>query len=224
MRERRRPNRLVHGRGDLAALDPLHPLRARVPRRRRVDHAAAADRRAGAQDDAVASRGDDGLREAELRPALAHAHDAAEHLRGAVVDVDAGRDLGELLEHDVEAVADGVRARRHERVAAAQLAALDAGQGDRDALARLGALDRPVVHLDAAHANAAAARLRAQLVPFADRPGPERAGGDGADAAQREDAVDVEARRRVAALGLDRGGGRGERSAQLVEPERRCGR
>ena len=90
------------------------------------------------------------------------------------------------------------------------------GSATRDPLSRLRALDRLVVHLDAAHAHVAAGRLHAQLVALADRARPERAGDDGADAAQREDAVDVEPRRPRGRSRVD--GGRGECGAQLVEP------
>ena len=51
------------------------------------------------------------------------------------------------------------------------------------------------MHLHRADANVPSARLDAKLVALADRARPERPGDDGADAAQREDAVDVEPRR-----------------------------
>ncbi len=63
MRERLRPDRLVHRRGDLASLDELHALEARVARGRRVEHASAADGRLGAKNDAVAACRDDRLRQ-----------------------------------------------------------------------------------------------------------------------------------------------------------------
>src|SRR5205085_5205721 len=105
--------------------------------------------------------------------------------------------------------------RRDERVAAVQLRALDAGERDGDALARVGASDRRVVYLHAAYTYLAAARLDTQHVRFTDRAGPERARGDGADAAEREHPVDVEARRRNGARAFLRR--RRERGAQLVE-------
>ena len=49
---------------------------------------------------------------------------------------------------------------RDERVTAAELPPLDAGQSERDTLAGARALDRGVVHLHAADANLAAARAR----------------------------------------------------------------
>ena len=107
---------------------------------------------------------------------------------------------------------------RDERVAARDPVALDARERDGDALARLGPLDRAVVHLHAAHAHVEAARLDPQLVALADRPGPERAGHDRADPAQREDAVDVEAGGAVVVRAVDAVRGPGERGAQLVEP------
>ncbi len=122
----------------------------------------------------------------------------------------------QLLERDVDAVARPVLARLDERVAAVEVAAADPGQRDRDPLPRLRAVDRPVVHLDAAHAHVEARRLGAERVALADRARPERPGRDGADAAQREDAVDEEPGRPVSGLALD--GGPRERGAQLVEP------
>ena len=92
-----------------------------------------------------------------------------------------------------------------EHVAAAERVALDRPAGDRDPLARLGPLDRRVVHLHAAHAHLEPARLGAEHVALADRARPERAGDDGADPAQREDPVDVEPRRRRRAAPARRG-------------------
>ena len=64
--------------------------------------------------------------------------------------------LAERVERDVESVALRICAWRDECVAAAQLAALDARQRNCDALTRLGALDRTVVHLHAPDAHGAA--------------------------------------------------------------------
>ena len=99
---------------------------------------------------------------------------------------------------DVESVARRKRARRDERVAAPQLAAVDPRQRDGDTLPRLGALDGLVVHLHAAHAHRARTGLGVQLVALAERARPQRSRRDGADAAQREHTVDVQARRRRA--------------------------
>src|SRR6188472_4642204 len=105
---------------------------------------------------------------------------------------------GELLqrvERHVEPEARRERPGGDEDVAAAQLLPLHAGERDGDALSGFGPLDRPVMHLGAAHAHALPAWLDPQLVALADRPRPERPGRDGADAPEREGAVDVEARR-----------------------------
>ena len=127
----------------------------------------------------------------------------------------------ELLELDVEAVADGIGAGLDERVAALERAALDPGQRERDPLSGLGALDRLVVHLDASHAHVDAGRLGAQLVALADRARPERARDDGADAVQREDAVDVEPRRAEQRVMLDGAcSGRGSACAARRAPRR----
>jgi hypothetical protein len=101
----------------------------------------------------------------------------------------------QLLEPDVEAVAGRVRAGRDQRVAAPERLAVEPRQGDRDALARLRALHRPVVHLDAADPNLQAGGFGSQLVALGDRPRPERPGRDRPDPAQCEHAVDVQPRR-----------------------------
>ena len=86
-----------------------------------------------------------------------------------VVDVDARSvlEVVEQLEHDVQAVARPKDARRDEYVPPPQVAALDAGQRDRDAPAGRRALHRLVVYLHRAHAHLAPARLGAQHVPRA---------------------------------------------------------
>ena len=116
----------------------------------------------------------------------------------------AARDRLELLERDLEPVRAGKRVRGDERVAAVDVAPLDARQVDGHPLPGLRALDGRVVHLHRADAHVAARRLEPQLIALADRPRPERARDDGADPAQREDAVDVQPRREVGAALLDR--------------------
>ena len=106
-------------------------------------------------------------------------------------------DRHELLERDIEPVARCERAGRKQRVTPPQLVSLHAGQRERDSLHRLRPLDRAVVHLDAAHAYVASARLGAENVAGADRSRTEGPGRDRADPAQREHPVDVEARRGV---------------------------
>jgi hypothetical protein len=136
-----------------------------------------------------------------------------------VVDVDAGAvvDGHDLLQADVEAVADRIGAGLDQRIAAAELCALDAGQAHRDALPGLGNVDSAVVHLDGADADVEAGWLDTQRRARADRARPERPRRDRADAAQRERAIDEEARRPVRVYGcrLVRRGG--ERCAELVE-------
>src|SRR4029077_10630621 len=111
--------------------------------------------------------------------------------------VHARRDVRKLLQRDVEAIARPVCPGSDERVASSYLGALDAGERDRDALTRVGAVDRAIVHLHAPDADGPPAWLDAQLVAVADRPRPERARHDGADPAQREGAVDVQTRGRL---------------------------
>ena len=123
-------DRRVDGRADdrlrVAALEQLEPRGVEAARRRRVEHDAAADGRLGAQDDAVAAGGDDRLasRSCAKRPL---AHDAGRDVARAEVDRDARPATRlELLERDVEPVADRIGAGLDERVAAPQLRALDA--------------------------------------------------------------------------------------------------
>ena len=160
-------DRRAHDRADdrlrVAALEQLQALRVEAPRRRGVEHHAAADGRLGAQDDAVAAGGDDRLAQPQLGVA-ALAHDACGHVARPDVDGERGRERLELLERDVEPPADRVGARLDEHVPALELRARDPRQVDRDALPRLGALDLDVVHLDAAGARAQAGGLDAELV------------------------------------------------------------
>ena len=153
------------------------------------------------------------LLQAKLR-VLAVAHDARRHGLRPDVDGHRGGDLLERLEPDVEPVRDRVVARLDEHVAAREVAALDRGQVHGDALPRLGRLDRRVVHLHRPHAHRRAARLDAQQVARGDRARPERAGGDRADALQREDTVDVEARRAASASRVGRARARAPRAAR----------
>ena len=94
-----------------------------------------------------------GAREPQLREPLAGARDARDGLGRAVVELDTRGQFAGAVEGDVEPEARPKRTGRDEHVAAPDLRAFDAGKRDRDALARLGALDRPVVHLHAAHAH-----------------------------------------------------------------------
>jgi len=155
---------------DFAALERLEPRGVGVPGRGGVEDGSAGDRRPRAEDDAVAPRGDDRARQAQLREAVSGPRDAGRGLRGAVVEHHARRDLAQGLERHVEPEARPEGARRDEDIAAAEFPPLHSGQGHGDALPRLGALDGPVVHLHAAHPHLTAARLDAQLVALADRP------------------------------------------------------
>ena len=104
-----------------------------------IDDAAAADGRAGAQHDAVAACCNDRCVEAQLREATC-AHNPRERRGRPMVDDRARWNRRELLELDVEAVTRRVRARLHENIAALQISASDARQGDGDAGGRDGSV------------------------------------------------------------------------------------
>ena len=127
------------------------------------------------------------------------------------------RDRLELGERDLEPVRARERAGRDERVAAADVAPLDARQVDGHALPGLGPSDRRVVHLHRADAHVAPGRLQPQVVALGDRARPQRPGDDRADPAQREDPVDVEPGREVGASLLGLAGDFAERGTELVE-------
>ena len=95
---------------------------------------------------------------AELRVVVADPHDARRDATRPVVHREP-RSVGnrlELLERHLEPVRPGERTRGDERVAAANLRALDARQADRHAVTGGRPLDRGVMHLDGACAHVAA--------------------------------------------------------------------
>src|SRR5512132_4525762 len=94
------------------------------------------------------------------------------------------RDRLELVESDVEPVADREGARSDEGVTAAHLAALDPRKRERHALAGRRPLHLAVVDLDAADPHLTTVGLESEHVAGADRAGPERPGDDRPDAAQ----------------------------------------
>src|SRR5207302_9930218 len=126
----------------------------------------------------------------------------AEGRRGAVMDDDPRWNRRELRELHVEAVADAVCARLDEHVAAAKVAALDAGQRDGDTLSGFRDVDLAVVHLHAAHADLAVLGLSSEDVARRDPARPERARRHRSDPAQRKDAVDEEPDWQVVAIRL----------------------
>ena len=213
------PDRRVHRGRELAPLEQLEPGGIDPAGRRGIEHLGAADRRPVAEHDAVATGGDRRRGQPQLGEALAGADDARVELGRAVVDVQAAAllDRLQLVEHDVEAVADRVFARLDEGGAAAKLRPLDAGQADGHPLAGAGLVDGAVVHLDAADADVQPGRLGPEAAALADRAGPERAGRDRPDPAQGEDSVDEEPRGAGAVRRLEPFGDTGECGAQLVE-------
>ena len=203
------------GRGGLR----LAPLQAReageqvaaraVAGRVGVEHDAAAERVGGrerADHEAVAARRDERLLEAQLEVAAAELRQPRGGLARAVVDGDARPAVRAAVgrrpvERDVDAVAGRGRGRgRHDHVPARDLVARHPGQVQRDALARLRPLARLVVDLDGADAGGRARGQDQHLVAARGGARPQRAGDDGAGAADRERAVDVQAQRAAGAL------------------------
>ncbi len=123
-----------------------------------------------------------------------------------------------LLEHDVDAVGRRDAPGRHERVAGRGSAAALRHDRERDAAARLGALDRLAVNLDAPHADLEAGRQHLETVARRDRARPERARDDRAGTREAEGAIDIQASRAGPPAGLRRRGDPCERSEELVEP------
>src|SRR5688572_29952868 len=182
----------MDGGGDVAALDQLEALGRDPPRRVRIEDDRAAESRPLSQDDVIAPGGDRGRGESELRVVLAGPDNSCVVLGGPVVDVEAGsvRDLHQLVEDDVQPIARRERARLDQRVPAPERTPFDSRERDRNALARPGPLDVAVVYLHASNSNLEPPRLSDEDVSFAERPRPERSRHDGADSAEREDAVD----------------------------------
>jgi hypothetical protein len=187
----------VYERPDIAPGEQLEARGVGVTRWGGVENDAAAHGRSRPQHDTIAARGHGGGSQPELGVPLADPHDTRVVLGRSVVDVEtrAVRDGLELVEFDVEAVADRIGIGGDERVAPAQMVAFETRQRDGDALPGLRALGGLVMHLDAANANLDAAGLGNEHVAHADGAGPQRSGGDGSDSAQAEHAVDEQARR-----------------------------
>ena len=87
----------------------------------------------------------------------------------------------ELLELDVEPVADGIGARLDERVASPELVRSIPGTAERDSRPCLGAFDRLVVHLDAPHAHLDSGRLARSSSPSPTEPDQSVPVTDGSD-------------------------------------------
>ena len=99
----------MHGRGNVAPLEELEALRARVPGRSGIEHEPAADRRLGPQHDAIAARRHDRPAQAQLRVAADPRH-ARRDVRRPKVNSDRGRNLHDLGAHPVlEAVGEAGR-------------------------------------------------------------------------------------------------------------------
>ena len=191
---------------NFAACAALEPFRICVARRRRVDDEPAADGGSRAEDDAVAASSNDRCVEPELGES-ADPHDAREHGRSAVVDEHARRDRCELLDLDVEPVADVVGTGLDEGVTPAELSPFQPGKRNCDALPGCRRVDLAIVDLDAANAYFAPHRVDAEHVSSSDPSRPESSRRDGPDAVQAEHTIDVEPRRRFGPLAFDGGAG-----------------
>jgi hypothetical protein len=102
--------------GWLAALEDFEPCGFQPSRRGRVDDAAASDGLGRAQNETVASRGHDRLLETQLgKPA--GANEPGRDVGGSEMHLDRRRHRLELVQHDVEAIADRVTTWLNERVA-----------------------------------------------------------------------------------------------------------
>ena len=130
--------------------------------RRGVEHDGAPDRGAVAQHHPIAPGCDDGGSEPELRVRVPDPDDASGDPAGAVVHGEpcAVRDRRELLEGDLDPVRPWEGAGCDERVAAANLPALDARQADGHPLPRPCARHRRVVHLHGADAHVTPGRFQ----------------------------------------------------------------
>src|SRR3954447_15456678 len=189
----RRGGRLLFGDGRL----PSRP----VPRRRGVADDAAAERvgRSDAADAAaVAGAGQRGPLEPQLGATVAEVDDPRGAVAGAEVDLHPrlGEDrLRAPAGVDVEPVGDtDAGSLRGDHVAPPDLVPFDAAEVDRDALVRLGHLQRPVVNLDRAHPRLAPPRQHAHLLPPPQLSRPKGAGDNSAVPRDRERAVDVQHR------------------------------
>ena len=158
----------------------------------------------------------------ERREAAEQAHFRLD-LRRAGVEMDRRAVLerargGEQVEAAIE-MSDGVEASGFgEHVAARDLRGLDIGQVDGGALAGDGVVGLPAVDLDTAHAQAPSGGIEFDFLLLLHGAGDERAGDDGAEAFDREDAVDGEPEVAARVFFGDGRGNAGEGGAEVVEP------
>ena len=171
----------------LAALGPLEPREVGMAAGGRIEHGAAAHRRLGAEDDAVAARGDRGRGQPELREARRPGRPGPGSPTVPWWTVSAGAVLDrlELLERDVEPVArpEARRARRARR---------RGGARSRSTPGSASATRCPAAARSTGSSCTWTLRTRtssppglgAEHVALADRPRPERPGRDRPDPAQ----------------------------------------
>ena len=197
-------------------------VRVGVPARSRVEHRAAADGRLAAEDDAVAARGDDRRCEPELRVA---ARPPARP--GPVLPRCRGGRGGALRPRSARAPRARRRAGSSSRMRRARRSASPRRSSCRSTPGSATATRWPGSARSTGRSCTWTLRTRTSrppgsarsTSPLADRSRPERPGRDGADPAQREHAVDVEAGRVVQrCASATRSAARASAAAQLVEP------
>ena len=189
-------------------------------RRVRIEHPRAAHRRLPAQDDPVAARGRERLREAELRQPAVGANEPPGHRGGAVADGEAAVALDPLgrVEHHVEPVRGNDRAGRHDRVARLGAALALGRHGEGHPLAGRRPLDLVAVHLDAPHPHLVVVRQHLEPVAGRNASRPEGSRDDPSGAGQAERPVDVQPGATLMAAEVDRRGRASERGDELLEP------
>jgi hypothetical protein len=207
-----RPDNISLGK----SLDARHVA---MPRGYRIEDVGTAERGFTAKDQPVASRCNHRRSEAQLREALAKAHDPRRGMRRADVHLHARLvlDRGDLLERNVEPIRRRIPTRLDERFSPCDIAPIETGNAQSDTLTSLGPIDIAVVHLDAPHPNVAARRLEPELISGTDRARPERSCNDCAEARDGERTIDVEPGGAFGAPVLDRVGDARECGAKLVE-------
>ena len=205
----------------VALLEEAIALGIDAARRGRVEDDRAADRRLAPQHDAIAASRDHRRCQAQLGVARRRRGPRAPgsgSYRGGRRAALPSRIGASSVSATSSRYERGNAPGCDERVTAADLRRLDAGETDGDPLSGLRPAHRCVVHLDRSHAHVSALRLEPEVVALGDRARPQCPGDDRADPPEREDAVDVQAGGKVGSPLLHCLRDGSERGAELVEP------